>query len=50
MDRDGGVSYRGAVYISSSCPNWSCLSRVATIFEFDVDANGNTRTQNWEWK
>ena len=50
MKKDGGVSYRGAVYYQSSSPKWSQLGRVAAIFEYDVDAQGNTRTQQWEWK
>ena len=50
MRQDGGASYRGAVYISSASPKWSRLNQVAVIFEFEVDADGNTSTKNWEWK
>lgn len=48
--KDGAVSYRGAVYYQSSSPRWSRLNSVAGIFEFEVDAQGNTRAQLWEWK
>ena len=48
---DGGaVSYRGAVYYSTASPKLARLNTVATVFEFEVDANGNTREKSWEWK
>lgn len=50
IKKDGAVSYRGAVYYQSSSPKWSRLNNVAAIYEFDVDAQGNTRAQLWEWK
>ncbi len=50
IKKDGGVSYRGAVYYQTSAPAWSRLNRVAAIFEYEVDAQGNTRAQLWEWK
>lgn len=46
----GAVSYRGAVYYQTSVPGWSRLNKVAAIFEFEVDAQGNSRSQLWEWK
>lgn len=50
IKKDGAVSYRGAVYYQSSSPKWSRLNSVAAIFEYEVDAQGNTRAQLWEWK
>ncbi len=50
VKEDGAVSYRGAVYYQSSSARWSRLNSVAAIYEFDVDAEGNTRAQLWEWK
>ena len=48
---DGGaVSYRGAAYYSSSSPKFARLNNVAQAFEFEADADGNTRTKGWEWK
>ncbi|PYO79744.1 MAG: hypothetical protein DMD67_01935 [Gemmatimonadetes bacterium] len=44
------VGYRGAVYYQSSSPRWSRLNRIAGVFEYEVDAQGNTRAQIWEWK
>ena len=26
------------------------LNKVAAIFEYEVDAEGNTRSEFWEWK
>lgn len=46
----GAVSYRGAVYYSSASPKFARLNNVAQVFEFEVDAEGNTRTKGWEWK
>jgi hypothetical protein len=46
----GAVSYRGAVYYSTASPKLARLNTFAAVFEFDVDANGNTHTKFWEWK
>lgn len=50
IKQDGGVSYRGAIYYQSSNSAWARLNGVAAIFEFDVDAQGHSRAQLWEWK
>lgn len=50
IKKDGSVSYRGAIYYQSSSAKWSRLNSVAAIFEYEVDAQGNTRAQIWEWK
>jgi hypothetical protein len=50
IKKDGAISYRGAVYYQSSSARWSRLNSVAAIFEYEVDAQGNTRAQLWEWK
>ena len=46
----GAVSYRGAVYYSTASAKLARLNTVASIFEFDVDAEGNTHAKLWEWK
>ncbi len=46
----GGVSYRGAVYYSTASPKLARLNSVAAVFEFEVDAEGNTHSKLWEWK
>jgi hypothetical protein len=50
LKKDGGVSYRGAIYYQSSSPTWSRLNGFATLFEYEVDAQGNTHSQHWEWR
>jgi len=50
MKKGGAVSYRGAVYYQSPSSRWSRLNSVAGVFEYEVDAQGNTRAQIWEWK
>jgi hypothetical protein len=47
---DGAVSYRGAIYYSTASPKLARLNRIAVVFEYEVDANGNTHTKSWEWK
>ena len=48
---DGGaVSYRGAQYFSSNSPKLSRLNTIAAIFEYEADADGNTKSKLWEWK
>lgn len=50
VSEDGGVSFRGAVYYEARTPAWSRLNGIAAVFEYEVDAEGNTRAQLWEWK
>lgn len=50
MAPDGTVSYRGALFYSTASPSLARLNSVATVFEFEVDAEGNTHTKSWEWK
>ena len=50
IKKDGAVSYRGALYYQTSSPGWARLNSVAGIFEYEVDVQGNTQAQLWEWK
>lgn len=50
MKKDGAVSYRGALYCQSASPKWSRLNSVVVVFEYEVDAQGNTSAQLFEWK
>jgi hypothetical protein len=48
---DGGaVSYRGAQYFYSDSKKLSRLNAIAAVFEYEADAEGNTRSKLWEWK
>ncbi len=46
----GGVSFRGAIYFSSASPKFARLNLVATVYEYEVDGQGNTHTKLWDWK
>ena len=46
--RDRG--YRGASYYYSDSPKLKRLNTVATVFEYEADADGNTKSKLWEWK
>ncbi len=48
--KDGTASYRGGIYYQTTPPRWSRLNKVAVLFEYEVDAEGNTRSEYWEWK
>ena len=50
IGKNGAVSYRGALYYQSSSARWKRLNGVAGVFEYEVDGQGNTRSQLWEWK
>ena len=46
----GAVSYRGALYHYSDSAKLRRLNTVAALFEYEADADGNTKTKYWEWK
>ena len=46
----GAISYRGALTYSTSSPTFARLNGIAGVFEFEVDAAGNTHSKTWEWK
>ena len=50
IKKDGSVSYRGAIYYQTSAAKWTRLNGMAAVFEYDVDPQGNARSQIWEWK
>ena len=46
----GVVSYRGAVFYQTTSPRWLRLNSIAGVFEYEVDVDGNSKSQVWEWK
>ena len=50
IKKDGSVSYRGAIYYQSSSSKWTRLNKIAGVFEYETDAEGNTVGNVWEWK
>ena len=49
-NKDGTATYRGAIYFQTMPQKWSRLNKVAVLFEYAVDAEGNTHSEYWEWK
>jgi hypothetical protein len=50
LKKDGAVSYRGALYFRTTSQKWARLNSCAAVFEYEIDAQGNTRSQLFEWK
>ena len=48
--KDGTATYRGALYYQTIPPRWSRLNKVAVLFEYEVDPEGNTHSEYWEWR
>ena len=46
----GAVSFRGALYYSTASAKLARLNTIAGVFEYEVDADGNTTAKTWEWK
>ena len=50
LSKDGGVSFRGALYLYSTSPKWQRLNAVASVFEYEVDGDDNYKGVLTEWK
>lgn len=50
LTKDGGVTFRGALYLYSASPKWQRVNAVASLFEYQVDADGNYEGTLTEWK
>jgi len=48
--KDGAVSYRGALYYQTASTKLQRLNTIATLFEYEVDADGNTASKLYEWR
>ncbi len=46
----GGVTYRGSLYYDTQADNLLGLNKLVGVFEYEVDADGNTSSEVWEWK
>ncbi len=49
MKEGGAISYRGSIYYSTASEEWARLNRVAAVYEYEVDAEGNASAVTWEW-
>jgi hypothetical protein len=46
----GAVSYRGILFYRTTSQKLARLNNACGVFEYDVDAAGNTTSKVWEWK
>ena len=46
----GTANFRGAIFCQSTSEKLKQLNSIATVFEYDVDENGNASGKFWEWK
>ena len=46
----GGVSWRGAFFFQTGHAKWTRLNAIATLFEYEVDAEGDGKGTFQEWK
>ena len=47
---NGAVSYRGILYYRTASQKLARLNEAPVGFEYEVDAEGKTRSKNWQWK
>jgi len=46
----GAVSYRGILYFQTASKKLAHLNASPGVFEYEVDASGNTHSKVWAWK
>lgn len=44
------VSWRGVLFYQTQSERLARLNAAPVVFEYEVDEEGNTRAQTWEWK
>jgi hypothetical protein len=47
---NGAINYRGAVYYQSGSSRFEPLNSIACVYEYEVDAEGNTSSKLYEWR
>jgi hypothetical protein len=50
LGRGMAASYRGSIFYQAEGGRFSRLNGMCVIFEYQVDENGNTKSQLFEWK
>lgn len=48
--KGSAASWRGAIFFQTSSQRLAGLNKIATLFEYEIDENGNTSAKLWEWK
>lgn len=46
----GSLSYRGILHFRTASQKLARLNNACGVFEYEVDAAGNTTSKIWEWK
>lgn len=46
----GSVSYRGMLFLQTDSKKLARLNNACAAFEYEVGANGSTKSTLWEWK
>ena len=46
----GSIIWRGVIYYQTSSPAWESLNGVASVFEYEIDSEWQTKSAVWEWK
>jgi hypothetical protein len=49
-NKDGSASYRGSLCYQTTPARLSGLNNIAVLFDYAVDADGNTHSDYWEWR
>lgn len=44
------ASWRGTLFFQTTSSRLAGLGKMATVFEYEIDENGNTSAKLWEWK
>jgi len=47
---DGGATFRGAAYFQATAPSLASLNGICTVYDWEVDAEGNATWTLWEKK
>jgi hypothetical protein len=45
-----GIKWRGAIFVTQSTGKSDFLGNMVTIFEAEIDPEGNFSEKSWEWK
>ena len=47
---DGSVRYRGSLSFTTTAPKLASLNATPVVYDFTIDAQGNTHSRLWAWK
>jgi len=48
--KGSAASWRGMLFYQTVSQRLAGLNKIPAVFEYEVDENGNTTDQSWEWK